>query len=198
MPDQETLDVYAKRAEDYAARFVRSTPSRHLQAFIDALPAQAHVLDLGCGPGDAAAHMISAGLTADAWDASPEMAAQGQQNFGLDIQVAAFDDLNLSSVYDGIYANFSLLHARKSDMPRHLTQIAQALKPGGLFHIGLKSGSGEKRDGIGRFYAFYTDAELTGLLETAGFQITSRVTGEEAGLDGQVAPWIIMRARKND
>jgi hypothetical protein len=82
-------------------------------------------------------------------------------------------------------------------MPRHLESIARALKPSGIFHIGLKTGTGEKRDAIGRFYAYYEDAELTALLASAGFDVIARRTGEEAGLDGTIAPWIILLTRKS-
>jgi hypothetical protein len=140
--------------------------------------------------------MRDAGLTVDAWDASPEMARIGRDTHGLDIRVAEFAELTAESVYDGIFANFSLLHAPKADMPAHLDRISTALKPGGLLHLGLKSGDGEARDAIGRFYAYYQDAEITGLLKTAGFVVETRDFGSEAGLDGTIAPWIILSARK--
>ena len=198
MADEETLGVYRAKAEDYARMVAGIGSNRHLDAFIAALPAGAHVLDLGCGTGNASAAMVEAGLTIDAWDGSPEMASVARDQFGLDVQVKTFDMLTAIEVYDGVYANFSLLHAPKADMPANLDRCAQALKPGGILHLGLKTGSGEARDKLGRFYAYYSDAEITGLLEAAGLSVTSRVTGEEAGLDGAVAPWIIMKAKKND
>lgn len=197
MADRGTLDVYAKRAEDYARRFGTDRPSSHLCAFVDMLPEQARVLDLGCGPGNAAAYMVSLGHKADAWDASPEMAEQGRALFNLPVRVAAFEALEAVDHYDGIYANFSLLHAPKADMPSHLARICRALKPNGVFHIGTKLGIGEKRDAIGRFYAFYEEDELVGLLEDAGYNIETRAYGEETGLDGVVAPWIVLKARKH-
>ena len=198
MADEETLGVYRAKAEDYARMVAGIGSNRHLDAFIAALPAGAHVLDLGCGTGNASAAMVEAGLTIDAWDGSPEMASVARDQFGLDVQVKTFDMLTAIEAYDGVYANFSLLHAPKADMPANLDRCAQALKPGGILHLGLKTGSGEARDKLGRFYAYYSDAEITGLLEAAGLSVTSRVTGEEAGLDGAVAPWIIMKAKKND
>ena len=197
MTDRATLDVYDARAADYADMVKKPEPNRHLTDFIDALPKGARVLDLGCGPGGSAAEMQKAGLRVDAWDASDEMAKLGKA-IGVNIRVAGFDALTAQSAYDGIYANFSLLHAPKADMQGHLARIASALRPGGLFHIGMKTGTGEKRDTIGRFYAYYTDAELTGLLAENGLTVLSRETGMDSGLDGVKAPWIIMRARLND
>ena len=192
------MAVYARRAADYAAMADRERNERPLATFIESLPAQARVLDLGCGPGRAAARMAQAGLQVDAWDACPEMAALARARFGLDVRVATFDALDADAAYDGIYANFSLLHAPRSEMPGHLDRIANALTARGMFHIGLKIGVGEKRDSLGRFYAYYEDSELVELLESAGFEILSRATGTEKGLDGSEAPWIVMRARKID
>ena len=63
-------------------------------------------------------------------------------------------------------------------------RLHRALKPGGTLHIGMKLGTGEKRDALGRLYVYYTEAELTGLLQAAGFTPTLRETREDTGLDG--------------
>lgn len=196
MTDKETLNVYAAKAKDYAKRFSSAKPDLHLAAFMLAVPKGGRVLDMGCGTGRSTAFMIEAGLKADALDASAEMAEIAGSEYGVTVRVAGFETLDAEGVYDGIYANFSLLHAPKAEMPEHLARISKALVPGGFFHIGLKTGTGEKRDALGRFYAYYTDAEITGLLEDAGFVVIERSFGADVGLDGTVAPWIILLAGK--
>ena len=198
MADPETLVAYDQRAAEYARKFESVRPDRHLATFVEALPNAAQVLDLGCGPGQAANFMSRAGLRVEAWDASPEMARVASDTFGLDVKVAEFTDLAAENVFDGIYANFSLLHAPRSEMPAHLLNICKALKSKGVFHIGMKTGQGEQRDSLGRLYTFYADAELSALLEDAGFTVTNRTTGSEVGLAGTNDPWIIMLARKVD
>ena len=195
MSDDETLGVYADKAQHYAD-LVGDTLAKDplLETFIAALPAGGTALDLGCGPGNAAHVMADAGLRVTATDAVPEMVALADTHAGVNAQVATFDDIAGQDLYDGIWANFSLLHAARADMPRYLAALHTALKPGGILHIGLKTGTGEKRDSIGRFYTYYTDAELSGLLETAGFYITERTTGCDKGMDGTMADWIAIRA----
>lgn len=197
MADQETLSVYADYAADYAKRFAQDKPDVHLRKFMSALPTEARVLDLGCGTGRTTAFMVRAGLDAEGWDASPEMAAMGMTNHEISIRVATFGELDATEAYDGIFANFSLLHAPKSDMPNHLARIAKALKPGGHLHIGLKMGNGEARDKLGRFYAYYTDPEITALLNDVGLPSIDRSYGADIGLDGEPTPWIILLAQKD-
>ncbi|SFE79981.1 Methyltransferase domain-containing protein [Sulfitobacter brevis] len=195
MNDAETLRVYATKAQDYAERISnRAGHDPQLAEFMNALPAGADVLDLGCGPGAAAQVMAEAGLRVTATDAVPEMVAMATTHTGVTARLATFDEIDGTDLYDGIWANFSLLHAPRADMPRHLAALRQALRAGGVFHIALKTGTGEKRDTLGRLYTYYTDAELTALLTAAGFIVTHRVTGCGKGLDDTPADWVALRA----
>jgi SAM-dependent methyltransferase len=193
--DPQTLAVYAREAERYRARFADKEADGHLRAFLAALPASADVLDLGCGPGRAAALMQAAGHRVQAWDATPEFVAQAR-DLGVDARCARFEDLDAAAAFDGIWANFSLLHAARADMPDHLAAIAAALRPGGVFHLGLKLGTGARRDVLGRFYTYYTEAEVTGLLEAAGLVVTGTDLGSGSGLTGSTDPFVIVTARR--
>lgn len=192
MSDDKTIAVYDARARDYVDLVARNRPDRDLRAFMQALPAGAEVLDLGCGPGNSAAILQEAGFKVEAMDASAEMVAMARDRYGVNARQAVFDDLSGTDLYDGVWANFSLLHAPKSDMPRHLAALRDAIKPGGVLHIGLKLGEGEHRDKIGRLYSYYEEAELVALLEAAGFRPRTPRFGEEAGLSGEVAKFIIL------
>ncbi|MEE9429027.1 MAG: class I SAM-dependent methyltransferase [Paracoccaceae bacterium] len=192
--DSKTLSVYANRATDYAEMAVDPEQNTVLLKFLDAMPKNARVLDYGCGPGHWAAAMQRAGLRVDAFDASPEMVALASKHEGVNVQLKTFDDMRETKTYHGIWASFSLLHAPKSSFPTYLAAIHQALVPGGLLILGMKLGQGEQRDKIGRFYAYYSQAELTDHLTDAGFTTDEFVLGESAGLSGETAPYIAMNA----
>jgi len=196
MADPKTIAVYDAKAADYAQLVTGAAPDAALQAFIDLIPKGGRVLDLGCGPGNAAAHMRDAGLLPDALDASPEMIRLACETHGLTARVATFDDIAGEDVYAGVWANFSLLHADRADLPRHLGAIHRALREGGVFHIGMKTGSGMARDQIDRRYTYVTVDELRGLLTRAGFVVTYTRTGEERGMAGTMDPFVIMHAVK--
>lgn len=191
MSDAETLRIYDKNAAEYAAKnqtYLSNDP--RLLEFITACNPGGRVLDLGCGPGTSAAVMAKAGLKPDAVDASAEMVALAQAQEGVNAAQATFDQIAGDQVYDGVWANFSLLHAPRSAMPQHLNAIKRGLKPHGAFYIALKLGKGEARDALGRLYTYYEENELKDLLKTAGFTVLNCASGESEGLDGKMARWI--------
>ncbi len=191
--DRETLDVYEAQAGDYAARFGEEKKRPDLDALIGDLTKGADVLDLGAGPGNGAAYLAGAGLNVIALEPTEAFARMIEAK-GIPVRRETFSDLTDIAAFDAIVANFSLLHAPRAAMPDHLAAIRRALKPGGIFLIGLKTGTGEERDAIGRFYTYYSIPELTGLLETAGFTIDTLREGTSEGLAGTEAPFVVMRA----
>lgn len=195
MNDRRTFDVYAERAQEYADTTAPGIPDDPMLAdFIAGLPPGARVLDLGCGPGGFAKVMADAGLDVVAMDPVPEMVALATAAKGVTARLGSFDDLDEIDAYDGIWANFSLLHAPRTDMPRHLAAVHAALRKGGKLHLAVKTGKGEKRDSLGRLYTYYEPAELTSLLRQAGFVVRKTTKGRDKGLDGTMADWIAVAA----
>ena len=195
MADKETLRIYDAKAADYAKLIDSDTKENpYLERLIARLPTGGRVLDLGCGPGLAATRMANAGLQVDAMDGSAEMVAMAAQHDGVTAWQATFDQITGTDIYDGIWANFCLLHASKEAMPHHLAAMVTALKPGGAFHIGMKLGSGSQRDAIGRLYSYYSEPELITLLGAAGLTAGETDHGRTVGLDGTEADWIVVAA----
>ncbi|MGR3436042.1 MAG: class I SAM-dependent DNA methyltransferase [Shimia sp.] len=195
MSDAETLRAYTEGADAYRARF-DAAPSADLIAFEAALPRGARVLDLGCGPGRAAAYIGAQGHAVDAWDATPAF-VDAIDAPGVTPRLATFDELDTEALYDGIWASFSLLHAPRSAFPGHLSAVARALKSGGRLHLGMKTGTGEARDRLGRFYAFHTPDELRGHCAAAGLRIDTERQGEEVGLAGTIDPFVVLTAHRH-
>ncbi|MDO6591315.1 methyltransferase type 11 [Loktanella sp. D2R18] len=196
MPDKDTIATYNAKAADYAKMTNTARPDADLQAFIDTMPKGAHILDLGCGPATASAHMRDAGLVPDPVDAAQGMVDCANQTHHIGARLMAFDDIDMIATYDGVWANFSLLHTPETDLPRHIRAIAVALRDGGIFHIGMKVGAGEKRDQIDRLYTYVTVDGLHALLTDAGFDVIATKQGQEVGMAGTNDPFVIMRARK--
>ena len=194
MMDAATIAVYDARAADYARLTADMAEMPQMQAFAALLPEGARVLDLGCGPGQYAEWFARQGFAVDALDASAEMVALAGARPGVSARQARFDDLPARATWHGIWANFSLLHVPRADLPAQLIAIKRALFPGGILHLGMKLGEGEKTDALGRFYAYWSVAELEDLLAETGFAVTACAQGQGEGLSGDVEAHVLMRA----
>lgn len=195
MTDRSTLEFYAANAATYV-QHGDDQPSERLLAFIRALPAGAQVLELGAGSGRDAAHMLAQGLVVDPTDASPDLAAEAEKRLGRPVRQMCFDQLDAEACYDAVWASASLLHAPASELTEDLSRIHRALRAGGLFAASFKAGSGEGRDGLGRYYN-YPDAEtLLSHYRAAGWAdlLLEAVMG--SGYDNQPTEWLWVTARK--
>ena len=197
MVDRETISVYDSRAHEYAELLNKQAPDPQLVAFMRLLPDGGRVLDLGCGPATSSAHLRDAFFRPDPVDASAGMVVLANETYDINARVMTFHEVDMVSEYAGVWANFSLLHAPRADLPQHLGAIAKALLPDGILSIGMKTGSIEARDSIGRMYTYVSVAELSDLIVDSGFSVLAVDEGEGVGLAGDVAPWVVIRARKD-
>ena len=124
MPDSVRADV-----EDYAAR----------------LGPGARVLEIGSGGGRDARLMEELGLTVRRTDITPAFVTLlREQGHEADLLDPLVDDLtSAAGEYDGVWANASLLHVRRDDLPTVLARLAAATRDGGLLRVSLKEGDGE-------------------------------------------------------
>lgn len=193
MSDPDTMAFYARQTEAYR-KMAEGHHNPQLAAMMASLPVGARVLDLGCGPGQDARALARAGFAVVAMDASPEMIRQAAMAEGVETRLGSFADLHDTAAFDAVWASFSLLHAPKAAFPGHLAAIHRALRPGGVLVLSLKTGEGEARDSLGRFYAYYSETELTALLTGAGFRVAHVHHGHSTGMAGTHDPFMTVTA----
>ncbi|MBX7457203.1 class I SAM-dependent methyltransferase [Qipengyuania sp. 1NDH17] len=193
--DPATLEYYQTNAPRYTLSFGQA-PSRHLDSFLDRLEPGARILELGCGGGRDSARIIERGFDLDATDGTPAMVKKANERFDVGARVMRFDELDAVAAYDAVWAHACLLHVARVDMPRVLTAIYRALKPGGWHFANYKLGSGEGRDPLGRLTNLPDEAWLEQAYREAGFDIemTERYRGE--GADGVQRDWYALTLRR--
>ncbi len=195
--DDATLQFYRRNAEAYAQREITSRHAR-LTKFLALLPTDAAILELGCGAGGDAAEMIARGYDVTPTDGSPELAALASRKLGRPVATLLFHDLDAVEVYDGIWANACLLHVPRDQLADVLSLIHRALKPGGAFYASYKSGDGDGRDTLDRYYNYPTEDWLRATYAKAGeWADLSIETGEVRGFDDAMAEMLFVLARKS-
>jgi len=195
MSTDPTSSFYADNASLYAAR-ERNLPKSRLDAFLAALPAGASILELGCGAGQDAAYMLALGFDVTPTDGSAELANEAEKLIGRPVRIMRFETLDASAAFDGIWAEASLLHVPRSDLPGIFDRILRALKDGGIFHSSFKAGDAEGHDTLGRYYNYPSAEWLTALLREGGWKDIAMTEADGGGFDRKPTKWLYVSARK--
>jgi SAM-dependent methyltransferase len=195
--DDATLQFYRRNAEAYAKREITSRYAR-LTKFLALLPPGAAILELGCGAGSDSAEMLSRGYDVTPTDGSPELAEIASRRLGRPVGTLLFDDLDAVEAYDGVWANACLLHVPRYQLAHVLALIHRAIRPGGAFYASYKTGEGDGRDALDRYYNYPTEDWLrTTYAHSAAWIDLSIETGEVRGFDDAMAEMFFVLARKS-
>jgi SAM-dependent methyltransferase len=194
--DPATIRFYATEAPDYHA----SSPGGincDLPNFLDRLPPDALILELGCGGGRDAEYAESRGFTVEPTDGVPEMAALAEARLGRPVRIMRFDELDAVESYSAVYASYSLLHVPRADLDDVLRRVWTALVPGGWHMATYKSGGLEGRDEYGRYFNYLSADDASRYYRAAGeWELLELTQGEGPGYKGRKSPWVNVIARK--
>lgn len=194
MTSDKTLQFYADNAATYAEH-ARAPTGEPLNRFLAALPIGARILELGCGNGRDAAHMLSLGYDVDPTDGTPELTLEAEKRLGRPVRILRFEQLDATADYDGVWACASLLHVPDKSLPDILRRIHRALRPGGSFTASYKAGDGEGHDGFDRYYNYPSPERLTEAYRDAGWLDLRLETKMGSGYDALPTRWLWMTAR---
>lgn len=150
------------------------------------LPAEASVLEVGCGPGHLWAENLARlpeGWSITLTDISPGMVAEAEARLGsnrrFEFRVAEAQGLPFEEGFDAVVANHMLYHV--PDRERAFSEIARVLKPGGMLYAATNGADHMRETG-----------RLKHILDPA--HPASAATREPLGFDlgngaEQLSPW---------
>lgn len=194
--DPETLRFYATDAPDYHA----SGPGGincDLPGFLDRLPPNSLILELGCGGGRDAEYAEARGFRVEPTDGVPAMASLAEARLGRSIRIMRFDELDAIEQYGAVYASYSLLHVPREALAEVLHRVWAALVPGGWHMATYKSGGTAGRDEFGRYFNYLSAEQAEAYYRAAGeWALLELIFGEGAGYKGRRSPWVNVIARK--
>jgi SAM-dependent methyltransferase len=194
--DSATLRFYSIEAPVYAGAG-KDGVSRYLHSFLDRLAPSSRILELGCGGGRDCKAMLERDFLVDPTDGVPEMALEAEARIGRPVRVMRFDELNALEHYDAVWANASLLHVPRMQLPQILSRIRRALKPGGLHFANYKAGGRDGRDSLGRYFNYLSLAEMHLAYAASGeWKVLANEECEGGGYEGGTGPWVAITLQR--
>lgn len=195
-PADDVIRITLRYYDDHAEEFWRNTRdhdvSQNHAALLDAIEGDApfSILDFGCGPGRDLIHFQSLGHEAVGLDGSGELAALARRNSGAEVLVQDFLALDLPAQrFDGIFANASLFHVPRESLPRVLSDLHEALKPGGVLFCSNPRGQNQEGMSGSRFGSYHDYDSWSGYVTAAGF-VQIRHYYRPEGLPREQQPWL--------
>ena len=187
-----TLAHYEARAEQFREGTRDHDVSQNVDAllrYIRATPPFS-ILDLGCGPGRDLATFRAMGHEPIGLEGTPAFAAMARAHSGCEVWEQDFLSLSLPAArFDGIFANASLFHVPRSELPRVLRELRTALKPGGVLFSSNPRGDNEEGWNRGRYGAYHDLEAWRGFMTAAGFTELEHYY-RPPGLPREQQPWL--------
>lgn len=184
-------------AGNYYMRTINYDMSNIYKAFMEQVKPGGCILDAGCGPGRDSLYFIKNGYKVTALDASGEMVKLASELTGLNAVRKRFQEIDNINEFDGIWANASLLHISKAEMPDVLFRQFRALKKGGIIYASFKYGNNEEYVN-GRFFNFYDEPSWKELLKDfKNISIIDIRKDEDKREDHKNEYWLYILLRKD-
>lgn len=200
---QQLTGATIRHYDENARRFREGTwdhdVTQNYEAFLSALPDRKplEILDLGCGPGRDVLHFTRLGHHCTGLDGSAAFCKMVEEVSGRAVLQQDFIALDLPEArFDGIFANASLFHVPRQELPRVLSELRATLKPGGVLFSSNPRGAGEAVQGL-RYGNYMEFEEYGALLKQAGFEILDHYYRPQ-GRPREEQPWLAVVSRRVD
>ena len=183
--DMQTIEFYNTNAKKYSSYSYLHEKDKLYQKFLNYLPEKGSILDAGCGAGWDTNFFLSNGYFVTSLDASVKLLELIETHKNLTKIECDFLNFNGETIFDGIWASFSLQHLPKSDFKPALKVLKNSLSKTGCFYIGIHKGNKEIRDNLGRYYSYYAESEISDIIESLDLNILSLDKLESKSFDGK-------------
>ncbi len=187
-----TLDYYHQRAAAFWEGTRDHDVAQNIEALLRHIQAQPPfaILDFGCGPGRDLRAFVQRGHLPVGLEGAPALAEMARANGACEVWQQDFLQLDLPDAYfDGVFANASLFHVPRQELPRVLGQLRETLKPGGVLFSSNPRGNNDEQINGERYGAYYDLDTWRSYLSAAGFTELEHYY-RPAGLPRDQQPWL--------
>ncbi len=193
-----TIAHYDRLAEAYRDGTRDHDVSQNYSSLLDAIEGNPpySILDLGCGPGRDLHYFRSLGHDVVGLDGSKELVGMARSYSGCDVMHQDFLEMTLpEGRFDGVFANASLFHVPRTELPRVLLELAATLRPRGALFCSNPRGHNEEGFSGDRYSCFLDLDTWRNYVTAAGFY-QLRHYYRPLGLPRYQQPWLAIVCRK--
>ena len=187
-----TLAHYDGRAEDFRDGTRDHDVTQNIAALLRHIRGQPPftILDFGCGPGRDLKAFTALGHVAVGLDGAARFVEMARRDSGCEVWHQDFLALDLPAErFDGVFANASLFHVPRAEVPRVLRELHATLKPGGVLFCSNPRGANEEGWNRGRYGAYHDLESWRALATGAGF-VELEHYFRPPGLPLEQQPWL--------
>jgi SAM-dependent methyltransferase len=198
---ERTVTHYDLAAESFWAGTHDHDVSQNVAALLDHIegPPPFSILDFGCGPGRDLLTFQRLGHRPVGLDGSARFVEMARELTGCEVLHQDFLSLDLPAArFDGIFANASLFHVPRQELPRVLRELRAALVPRGVLFSSNPRGDNQEGWSGGDRYGVYHDLPAwQAFLQAAGFDELLHYY-RPPGLPREQQPWLASVWRRRD
>ena len=173
----DNYEIYQKRIRDFQRKYI---------------PTGAHILDLGCGPGNNIRTILEQDDTClfHGIDLSTKFIQIARQRFPqFNFQLQNICNLDLQRQYDVVLASFCIVHLTDNETRTFIQNLPKIIRNTGFLYLSYMNGesSGFETTSFSKdeiFFNYYRDEFILDQLEQAGFSVLEIGKEEYAESDG--------------
>ena len=187
-----TLGHYESRAQAFWEGTRDHDVSQNIEALLRHIEGTAPfaILDFGCGPGRDLLDFSRRGHHTIGLEGASALANMARIHSGCEVWEQDFLQLDLpAGRFDGIFANASLFHVPRPDLPRVLRQLHATLKSGGVLFSSNPRGDNQESLNGERYGAYHDLEAWRQYLRSAGFAELEHYY-RPTGLPRDQQPWL--------
>lgn len=168
----KNCDIFIEQWQD-----TNEVDNGKIETFIELLPQNAKILDVGAGFGKDVTYFCNKGFDCIGIDFCDEFIKKSKELYSnVNIYKMSFLEIDFpENTFDALWSRGALFHISKKDFDTVISKLRRILKPNGVFYVQLIAGDHDGLiDRIGdvegaAYYSYYSADELDSILLKHGF-----------------------------